>query len=431
VRVIGSWRLATNLRTGGGPAAPALRTVRAPSYPAAQALDARRFGAGMRILVHDYSGHPFQVQLSRELARRGHQVWHVASADFQTPKARLESDADLGDRLVIRNVSLGKVFPKDLFVQRRWQELEFGKRVGREILAVRPDVVLSSNAPLDTQRCIVEASRAVGARFVFWVQDLYGDAIDKILTRKFGLGGRYVGAYYKHLEHKLLQASDAVIIISDDFRSTLTNRNVDDRRIFTIENWAPLDEITYAPPVIRQPCDPLRLIYAGTLGYKHDPEIFLQIAAIPGLEVQVYSEGRLADELGRRGAGMPNLSVQGWAPFDRFPSTLASGDLLLAMIDEDAGSFSVPSKILTYLCAGRPIVASIPRVNLAARIIDTANAGLVSSPRDTSALLSNVRTLAANPAVRRRMGDCGRAYAMRTFSIGPIADRFERLLAEA
>ncbi len=30
----------------------------------------------MRILVHDYSGHPFQAQLSRELARRGHDVVH-------------------------------------------------------------------------------------------------------------------------------------------------------------------------------------------------------------------------------------------------------------------------------------------------------------------------------------------------------------------
>ncbi len=28
----------------------------------------------MKILVHDYAGHPFQVQLSRALAQRGHQV---------------------------------------------------------------------------------------------------------------------------------------------------------------------------------------------------------------------------------------------------------------------------------------------------------------------------------------------------------------------
>ena len=43
----------------------------------------------MRIVVNDYSGHPFQIELSRELARRGHKVLHLYSAEFQTPKGDL------------------------------------------------------------------------------------------------------------------------------------------------------------------------------------------------------------------------------------------------------------------------------------------------------------------------------------------------------
>ena len=38
----------------------------------------------MRILVHDYAGHPFQVQLSRALAQRGHDVLHAYCASLQT-----------------------------------------------------------------------------------------------------------------------------------------------------------------------------------------------------------------------------------------------------------------------------------------------------------------------------------------------------------
>jgi hypothetical protein len=44
----------------------------------------------MRIAVCDYCGHPFQVQLSRQLARRGHDVLHLHSADFVTPKGAVE-----------------------------------------------------------------------------------------------------------------------------------------------------------------------------------------------------------------------------------------------------------------------------------------------------------------------------------------------------
>src|SRR5205814_6060421 len=46
-------------------------------------------GPVMRITVHDYSGHPFQVQLSRELARRGHDVLHEYSTQYVTGHGKL------------------------------------------------------------------------------------------------------------------------------------------------------------------------------------------------------------------------------------------------------------------------------------------------------------------------------------------------------
>ena len=44
----------------------------------------------MRILVNDYAGHPFQLQLSRSLARDGHTVLHTYFGAYQTPKGRTE-----------------------------------------------------------------------------------------------------------------------------------------------------------------------------------------------------------------------------------------------------------------------------------------------------------------------------------------------------
>ena len=43
-----------------------------------------------RVLIHDYAGHPFQVQLSRELARRGYDVLHLYFGHNNTPKGDLE-----------------------------------------------------------------------------------------------------------------------------------------------------------------------------------------------------------------------------------------------------------------------------------------------------------------------------------------------------
>jgi len=44
----------------------------------------------VKILIHDYAGHPFPVQLSRELSRRGHEVTHAFASQLLTPRGVLQ-----------------------------------------------------------------------------------------------------------------------------------------------------------------------------------------------------------------------------------------------------------------------------------------------------------------------------------------------------
>lgn len=357
-------------------------------------------------------------------------MWHLTSADFQTPKGQLAGDEALAGRLTVKALSLGEVFHKDSFVKRRSQEQAFGRLVGAEIQQIKPDVVLSSNAPLDTQKGILEGTRRAKATFIFWVQDLYGEAIARILTSKFSLFGQAVGMHYKALEYRMLRASDAVVVISDDFKPILARNGISAGRTTTIENWAPLNEMPYTPLPDRGDAD-VRLLYSGTLGYKHNPELLVALAGLPKAQMAVYSEGRVANELKAKAQELASLHVHPWVPFEDLPATLGSADVLVAMIEADAGVFSVPSKVLTYLCTGRPILASIPPENLAARILTSAGAGLVSTPGDTAGFLANAKRLADSPELRREMGAKARAYAEATFDIGTIGDRFEKLIGDA
>ena len=67
-------------------------------------------------------------------------------------------------------------------------------------------------------------------------------------------------------------------------------------------------------------------------------------------------------------------------PFDKMNMVLSSTDIFLAMLNNDAGKYSVPSKILNYLCAGKPIILSAPKDNLASKIIRESNSGSVFNP---------------------------------------------------
>jgi glycosyltransferase involved in cell wall biosynthesis len=89
--------------------------------------------------------------------------------------------------------------------------------------------------------------------------------------------------------------------------------------------------------------------------------------------------------------------------------------------------FSVPSKVLSYLCAGRPVLAAVPPGNLAARVVARAGAGITVDPTDKGAFIAGALDLLADPSP----GRAARKYAERTFDIAAIGERFESILSPA
>jgi glycosyltransferase involved in cell wall biosynthesis len=172
-------------------------------------------------------------------------------------------------------------------------------------------------------------------------------------------------------------------------------------------------------------------LYSGTLGFKHDPSLLLELARWADVNesvVAVVSEGPGADWLAREGAGEQALRLFPYQPYERLSELLASADVLVALLEPDAGGFSVPSKVLTYLCAARPLLVSVARDNLAARVVERSGGGLVVPPKDPQALISASATLRANEGLGAELGRRARSYAEAAFDLERIADRVERVL---
>ena len=393
----------------------------------------------LRLVVHDYAGHPFQVQLSRALAQRGHDVLHLYFHELQTPKGNLQRRADDPASFAVEGIRLGQPFRKQSLLRRRQQELAYAARAGQRLAAFAPDAVLSANTPLEVQRTLMRYARAGGARFVIWMQDFYCIAVKSLLTKRFGLPGRLVGAYYRWLERRLMQASDQIVFITHDFLEIARGWGIAPERCHVIENWAPLDE--FAPQPRENPwrarhglSGKLVILYSGTIGMKHSPSLLLALAeAWQGDErvrVVVVSEGpgRAWLERARAERGLANLVLLDYQPYEDLPQVLASGDLLVAVLDRDAGAFAVPSKVLSYLCAARPLLLAVPRANLAARTVTAAGAGIVVEPDDTAGLVEASRGMVDNIDLRETFGLNARKYAEQHFEIKNIAARFELVL---
>lgn len=398
-----------------------------------------------RILVHDYAGHPFQVQLSRALADRGHHVIHAFAGGLQTPRGELVRRDDDAENFDIREVAMNRDYAKHKysFLKRRRMEIDYGREAAELITKWQPDVVLSANTPTEAQSSIVAASKAAGSRFVYWVQDFYSIAVDKIVRQKLPVVGSAIGRYYRHLDRKQFRESDHIVAITEDFAPLLTRDfGVGGDKIHVAPNWAPIDSL----PVLdkrNQWAEAHSLdgkfvfLYTGTLGMKHNPELLLEIAERfrddDSVRVVVVSEGIGSDWLRDKAAerGLGNLVMLPFQPFEQLPQVLATGDVLLSVLEEDAGVFSVPSKVLTYLCAKRALLLAVPGVNLAARIIANQKAGLTVQPSDSAGFVEAATRLFSDDMLRKECATNARTYAEATFSIAPIADKFESILCVA
>ncbi|MGH3921950.1 MAG: glycosyltransferase family 4 protein [Pseudonocardiaceae bacterium] len=396
----------------------------------------------MRVIVHDYSGHPFQVQLSRKLARRGHQVLHVHCVSYETGKGAVARRAQDPASFAVEGIDLGRPFDRYSWARRIRQELAYGRAFTRTASRFRPDVILSSNDPLFAKVRAAQWCRRVGTPWVFWLQDLYSVAMSGYAGGHMGSIGKALGWGFRRAERALLHQAAGVVSITADFLPVLQEWGVDARRCSVIENWAPLDEIeprSHDNAWAREHgLNGKRVVlYSGTLGLKHDPGMLLEMAVRgrgdPDLRVVVISQGLGAKWLVEERARLElkNLMVLDYQPYERLAEVLATADVLLALLTSGAGVFSAPSKVLTYLCAGRPIVAAMPRENLGARRILEAEAGIVVEPHDAEAFAAAVESLLADSRLSEQYGRQARVYAEQAFDVEPIADRFEQVLASA
>jgi len=394
---------------------------------------------GLRIAVHDFSGHPLAVNLSRGLSARGHSVLHLYNAAFESPKGPLQARPGDPPEFQVQPVPVPGEYRKYSAARRLLQDWQYRRACMSLVRDFRADLLLSANALPYLQNWLRADCRRCGIRFAAWVQDLYGIGATAVWKRKFGLAGAAAGALLTRMDEALAVESDAAVFISTDFLSFYARLQPRARGPWrVIENWGALDELPLRPRLnpwrdAYSLGDRFVFLYAGTLGFKHDPELLAQLAQrVPSAVVMVVSQGLGRAYLERRkhDLALDNLVLADYPPFSSVAEMHSAADVLVGLIEPEAGAYCVPSKVLSYLCASRPLLLAIPKANLAARIVAGEGAGVVVEPGCVDDFLAAAERLMRDPASAAAMGARGRAYAERTFDLPSICGRFEALFEE-
>jgi glycosyltransferase involved in cell wall biosynthesis len=392
----------------------------------------------VRILLHDFGRFSYPWQLARSLAERGHTVRYLYSTG-EPARTGLEIPAGLESRLTVSGVAPARTLQKQKLVQRYLWEREYGEMLPPEISQFRPDVVISANAPLLAQKRVFAETRRIGAKFIFWVQDLLSIAAHAILSKKLSLPGALVGRQQMWAEGRLLRESDEIVLITEDFYPFMDGWKVPRNKTHVIENWAPIEQVPQFPRsnewsdqhgLTGKRC----IMYAGTIGMKHDPALLVRLAREcqkrPDVRLVLAAEGSGVPMIrdAQKNEGLDNIVLLPFQSFETLPKALAAAEVLIALLEPEGSKYCVPSKVLTYLCSGRPIVLSVPEDNLIARIVEGNRAGVVVSPQAGDDFVKTTLDLLNDEPRRIEFGKNARAYAEATFRIDRITDRFEQLL---
>jgi glycosyltransferase involved in cell wall biosynthesis len=386
----------------------------------------------MKILINDFGGYAFPMQLSKKLAVSGLEIAHCFALNLQTPHGDMNTDIE---NLLIHPIILKNGFNKYSFLKRKKNEVEYANAVINLAKKFRPNILISANTPLFAQDKIQKYCRKENIKFIYWCQDIHSIAIKSLLKKKLGILGLPMIDFFTRKEKKQLYNSDYIISIADDFSDIFKSWGINTDKISTINNWAPLDEIFVSDKNNDWAkemgfMDKKVILYSGTLGLKHNPYLLSYVAQkfseYKDVIVIVVSEGIGAELLKKEKEtfSINNLHILPYQPYKLLSSILGTADVLVSILEPEAGVFSVPSKVLTYLSAGKPILLSIPLSNLSVKLVQRAKAGFAVESNDYSSFYEKLKELILNLDLCKEMGQNGRNFAEKEFNIDVIAQKF-------
>lgn len=309
----------------------------------------------------------------------------------------------------------------------------------RSLLCRRPDVLMVVSPPLGLAVVAAVLSKLWRAPYIFHVADLQPDtALDLGMVSR----GRVARLLYA-VERLAYRHAAIVSTLTEPMRARIIAKGIPAEKVVLLADWADPQLFALAQDAgsraIRQELglgDAFVVLHAGNMGVKQGLDVVLDAAdrtrADPAIRYVLVGDGAMRPHLEARARslGLPNITFVPLLPGPRFLQLLAAADVCLVTQQRTVADVVFPSKVLTLLAAGKPVVASVAGGSAVASVISHAGAGTVVAPEDAGGLAAAVESLHRDPARRHTMSAAGRAYARshweRTQTLTYLAEIVER-----
>jgi colanic acid biosynthesis glycosyl transferase WcaI len=393
---------------------------------------------GLNYLPESTSIGPYTADLAEYLQERGHDVRVVTGFPIAPQwKVWKGYEGKLFMREVIRGVPVTRTYlyvpkqPKKA-LQRILFDCSFAVSafIG-SLLGKTPELVVVISPPLQLSITAFLIHKLTRARVFLEIKDLVPDAA--IAVGALREGSRAV-RIARALERFAYRTTESIGVICDGMRCNLVSKGVPERKVSLLPDYI---DMSFMKPVsgqngFRQASgigrEQFLVLYSGSIAGKQGLETFVragsEFEADPSVTCCVIGEGPYLPELKKAASalGLQRFQFLPLQPRESLPSQLSAADALVITQRTTVRDAVFPGKMLYYMAAGRPILASVSEDSETGRFIRKHAVGLVVPPEDPVQLADAIRWMKAHTEEARQFGINGRRIAESQFDRTVVLD---------
>ncbi len=318
--------------------------------------------------------------------------------------------------------------------RRLWSWLAFTGRTAAWLthLPAEATVLACSNPPLLPHVAVAVASLrrfAVVARIL--------DVYPNILTAAKIPGRRVLWGILATL-HRWAYPRCAALFTLGDRMADLLVPYAGGQPIEVFPEWVTADSdlfLTIDKATARQrlglPSDGTIVLFSGNVGLTHDVHAIAAVAGeLSGAAIEFVVSAPRPDSLRLVFADCGNVTVIPSVSAEDYPQLLAAADVGLLSLRAGAEAASFPSRTLSYLAAGLPIIAITGQPGDLADLIERHGCGCIVAPNNPAELAATIRTFATDADLSRLCRLNARSAAAgygADIWLNTLADRMESI----
>lgn len=315
--------------------------------------------------------------------------------------------------------------PESTIRSRMAENLSFGLTSGWQVLTgSKPDVIYANTWPIVATSILYFIAWLRCIPVVLSVQDVYPEVL--IVQQRTTENSR-LARLMRWIDGVIARRSAHVVVISQRFAEIYhQQRRVPPDRLSLIPNWIDGNQIdvgvdgsAYRQKLGIGETDFL-LVYGGNVGVAAGVEVVIEALRLlddeRALRLVVAGAGSQLAKCQQLAATLPGNPVHFHTPWLASETTevLRAADLLVLPTQREQSLASVPSKLLSYMLAGRPILTTAILGSDLSELVSSVGCGWVVEPDRPDLLAAQIRQIMQLDQVElQRRGDNGRSYVLK------------------